>query len=36
MLVLTGIMLGAVLLLMAGEQAREMQLAHWMPTTQIP
>ena len=27
MLVLTGIMLGAVLLLMAGEQAREMQLA---------
>ncbi len=36
MLVLTGIMLGAVLLVMVGEQAQEMQLAHWLPTTQIP
>lgn len=35
MLVLTGIMLGAVLLVMVGEQAQEMQLAHWLPTTQI-
>jgi high-affinity iron transporter len=36
MLVLTGIMLGAVLLVMVGEQAQEMQLAHWLPMTQIP
>ncbi|MEO8353268.1 MAG: iron permease, partial [Chthoniobacteraceae bacterium] len=36
MLVLTGIMLGAVLLVMVGEQAQEMQLAHWIPTTAIP
>ena len=36
MLVLTGIMLGAVLLVMVGEQAQEMQLAHWLPTTTIP
>jgi len=36
MLVLTGIMLGAVLLVMVGEQAQEMQLAHWLPTTQLP
>ena len=35
MLVLTGIMLGAVLLVMVGEQAQEMQLAHWLPTTNI-
>lgn len=35
MLVLTGVLLGAVLLLMVGEQAQEMQLAHWLPTTQI-
>jgi high-affinity iron transporter len=35
MLVLTGVMLGAVLLLMVGEQAQEMQLAHWIPTTKI-
>ena len=35
MLVLTGVMLGAVLLLMVGEQAQEMQLAHWLPTTKI-
>ena len=36
MLVLTGIMLGVVLLVMVGEQVQEMQLAHWLPTTQIP
>ena len=35
MLVLTGVLLGAVLLLMVGEQAQEMQLAHWIPTTKI-
>jgi len=35
MLVLTGIMLGVVLLVMVGEQAQEMQLAHWISTTQI-
>ncbi|HSU94221.1 MAG TPA: FTR1 family protein [Gemmatimonadaceae bacterium] len=36
MLVFTGIMLGVVLLVMVGEQAQEMQLAHWLPTTIIP
>ncbi|MGB9148389.1 MAG: iron permease, partial [Acidobacteriaceae bacterium] len=36
MLVLTGAMLGAVLLVMVGEQAQEMQLAHWLPATMIP
>lgn len=36
MLVFTGVMLGAVLLIMVGEQAQEMQLAHWLPTTVIP
>jgi len=36
MLVLTGVMLGAVLLVMVGEQAQEMQMAHWLPTTVIP
>lgn len=35
MLVLTGVMLGAVLLVMVGEQAQEMQLAHWLPSTTI-
>src|SRR6266481_3327557 len=35
MLVLTGIMLGFVLLVMVGEQAQEMQLAAWIPTTKI-
>jgi high-affinity iron transporter len=35
MLILTGIMLGVVLLVMVGEQAQEMQLAHWISTTQI-
>ena len=35
MLVLTGVLLGVVLLVMVGEQAQEMQLAHWLPTTEI-
>ncbi len=35
MLVLTGVMLGVVLVVMVGEQAQEMQLAHWIPTTTI-
>jgi high-affinity iron transporter len=29
-------MLGAVLLVMVGEQAQEMQLAHWLPMHPIP
>jgi high-affinity iron transporter len=36
MLILTGVMLGAVLLVMVGEEAQEMQLAHWIPTTEMP
>jgi high-affinity iron transporter len=36
MLVLTGVLLGVVLLVMVGEQAQEMQLAHWLPTTELP
>jgi high-affinity iron transporter len=35
MLIVTGVMLGGVLLIMVGEQAQEMQLAHWIPTTEI-
>ena len=35
MLVVTGVLLGGVLLVMVGEQAQEMQLAHWLPTTEI-
>jgi len=35
MLILTGALLGVVLLVMVGEQAQEMQLAHWIPTTEI-
>jgi high-affinity iron transporter len=35
MLVATGVMLGVVLLVMVGEQAQEMQLAHWISTTPI-
>lgn len=35
MLILTGILLGIVLLVMVGEEAQEMQLAHWIPTTPI-
>jgi high-affinity iron transporter len=36
MLVLTGLLLGVVLLVMVGEQAQEMQLAGWLRTTNIP
>ena len=36
MLVVTGVMLGVVLVVMVGEQAQEMQLAHWLPTTEVP
>ena len=35
MLVLTGLMLAFVLVVM-GEEAQEMQLAHWLPVTKIP
>jgi high-affinity iron transporter len=35
MLITTGILLGVVLLVMVGEQAQEMQLAHWISTTAI-
>jgi high-affinity iron transporter len=35
MLIFTGVLLGIVLLVMVGEQAQEMQLAHWLPTTNI-
>jgi len=35
MLVVTGVLLGAVLLVMVGEQAQEMQLVHWLPSTPI-
>lgn len=35
MLVSTGVMLGFVLLVMVGEQAQEMQLAHWISTTKV-
>ncbi|ODT03036.1 MAG: iron permease [Gemmatimonadetes bacterium SCN 70-22] len=36
MLIATGLLLGVVLLVMVGEQAQEMQLAHWLSTTPIP
>ncbi|HVX39460.1 MAG TPA: FTR1 family protein [Gemmatimonadaceae bacterium] len=36
MLIITGVVLGAVLLVMVGEQAQEMQLAGWLPTTNLP
>lgn len=36
MLIVTGILLGGVLLVIVGEQAQEMQLAHWIPTTELP
>jgi high-affinity iron transporter len=35
MLISTGILLGVVLLVMAGEEAQEMQLAHWISRTDI-
>ena len=36
MLILTGVLLGGVLLVMVGEQVQEMQLAHWLPSTPLP
>jgi high-affinity iron transporter len=36
MLITTGILLGVVLLVMVGEQAQEMQLAGWIPRTEVP
>jgi high-affinity iron transporter len=36
MLVLTGVMLGVVLVVMVGESVQEMQLAGWLPTTTVP
>jgi len=36
MLVLTGGLLGVVLVVMVGEQVQEMQLAHWVSMTNIP
>ncbi|HEY6466257.1 MAG TPA: FTR1 family protein [Candidatus Acidoferrales bacterium] len=36
MLVMTGGLLGVVLVVMVGEQVQEMQLAHWISTTTIP
>src|SRR2546422_1640513 len=35
MLITTGILLGVVLLVMVGEQAQAIQLAHWISTTEI-
>ena len=35
MLVFTGVMLGAVLLVMVGEQVQEMQQANWIPATTL-
>lgn len=35
MLILTGVMLGAVLVVMVGESVQELQLAHWLPTTEL-
>src|SRR5437899_3424630 len=35
MLITTGVLLGVVLLVMVGEQAQEMQLAHWISTTPV-
>jgi high-affinity iron transporter len=35
MLVVTGVLLGVVLLVMVGEQAQEMQLAGWLSTTPV-
>jgi len=36
MLILTGIMLGVVLIVMVGESVQEMQLAGWLPVTEVP
>jgi high-affinity iron transporter len=36
MLVMTGVMLGGVLVVMVGESAYELELAGWLPTTPVP
>ena len=36
MLVITGVMLGVVLIVMVGESVQEMQLAGWLPVTTVP
>ena len=36
MLILTGVMIGAVLLVMVGESVQEMQQAKWLPTHHLP
>ncbi len=36
MLIITGVLLGVVLLVMVGEEANEMQAANWLSTTNIP
>ena len=36
MLVFTGAMLGAVLIVMVGESVQEMQQAGWLPSTNVP
>jgi high-affinity iron transporter len=36
MLILTGVMIGAVLLVMVGESVQEMQQANWLPTHNLP
>lgn len=35
MLVWAGVLLGVVLVVMVGESVQELQLAHWLPTTQL-
>src|ERR1700720_3944970 len=35
MLITTGVLLGVVLLVMVGAKAKAMELAHWIPTTEI-
>jgi high-affinity iron transporter len=36
MLVVTGVLLGVVLIVMVGESVQEMQLAGWLPATSVP
>jgi high-affinity iron transporter len=35
MLIVTGVMVGVVLIVMVGESAQDLQLAGWLPTTSI-
>jgi high-affinity iron transporter len=35
LLIATGVLLGAVLIVMVGEEVQEMQLAGWLPTTEV-